>query len=245
MPLKYSTTSSDRRIVTGFLSFEAYGFLRDLILEKSYSVFMLSTWVERALTLGCLTRGDQTKNITRLTLAVTYNEQLCARTHSKEQESIFVGGVVIIEELHCEIIIKNALGLFKRDAMLPGVGSGLDWIPLESHAYIVLFELPRSSSEVRQHASLPCISQAPGTYEATTDRHEPCSSKLFACLCCGDRACIQAVGPGLGSNMRNCATCIDIRQALQRHWVAAVFQRCDGEGVMYREGGNLTSGMIY
>ena len=52
MLLKYSTTSSDKRIVTGFFSFEAYGFLRERIFEKSYSAFMLFTTVKGAFALG-------------------------------------------------------------------------------------------------------------------------------------------------------------------------------------------------
>lgn len=46
MSLKYATTSSDRRIETGLLSLAAYGFLRDFIVERSYSDFMISLPVE-------------------------------------------------------------------------------------------------------------------------------------------------------------------------------------------------------
>lgn len=46
------------RIVTGFLSFDAYGFLRDFIFEKSYSAFTSATPVKRGFTASCVARGD-------------------------------------------------------------------------------------------------------------------------------------------------------------------------------------------
>lgn len=39
-------------MVTGLFNFEAYGFLRDFSLERSYSVFMPDTLIERAFTFG-------------------------------------------------------------------------------------------------------------------------------------------------------------------------------------------------
>ena len=68
--LKYSTTSSDKRIVTDFFSFEAYGFLRDCIFEKSYSAFMLFTMVERAFALGGSSSRYQADNFTLRSFAV-------------------------------------------------------------------------------------------------------------------------------------------------------------------------------
>ncbi len=47
MLLKYPITSSLKRIVTGFFNFEAYGFLRDFIFERSYSAFMMATLIVR------------------------------------------------------------------------------------------------------------------------------------------------------------------------------------------------------
>jgi hypothetical protein len=41
MTLKYAMTSSERRVVTDFFSLDAYGFLRDLSLERSYSAFIV------------------------------------------------------------------------------------------------------------------------------------------------------------------------------------------------------------
>ena len=44
MALKYATASSDSRMVTGLFSFDAYGFFRAFIFEKSYSAFMDETY---------------------------------------------------------------------------------------------------------------------------------------------------------------------------------------------------------
>ena len=45
MPLKYSTTSSDSRMVTGFFNFDAQGFFLACILAKSYSAFTSDTLI--------------------------------------------------------------------------------------------------------------------------------------------------------------------------------------------------------
>lgn len=90
MPLKYSTTSSDSRMVTGFFNFEAYGFLRDFNLERSYSAFMSTTLIKRAFAPGCLASGDDANGLAVFTLAMTDDKQLCAGTHTQQQKSLFV-----------------------------------------------------------------------------------------------------------------------------------------------------------
>ena len=61
-------------MVTGFFNFDAYGFLRDFSLEKSYSVFMSVTLIEDAFTLGCLASRDNANDLTKFTFAMTYDE---------------------------------------------------------------------------------------------------------------------------------------------------------------------------
>lgn len=54
MPLKYSTPSSESRIVTGFFSFAAHGSLRDLSLARSYSAFRVYFPRKHVFTAGTM-----------------------------------------------------------------------------------------------------------------------------------------------------------------------------------------------
>src|SRR4051794_30984286 len=105
MLLKYSTTSSDSRMVTGFLSLEAYGFLRDFSFERSYSGFMSGALIKRALALGCLASRDDANDLATPSLAMTDDEQFGGGTHAQHQKALFVGRVVFIEELNGEFIV--------------------------------------------------------------------------------------------------------------------------------------------
>ena len=56
--------------------------------------------------------------------------------------------MVLIKELHREIIVEDSPGRFKCDLVLLGVRSCLDCIPFESHAYIVRIETGASRTGI-------------------------------------------------------------------------------------------------
>jgi hypothetical protein len=134
------------RMVTGFLSFDAYGFLRACILEKSYSAFMSATLVEGAFALGCFACGDDADGVALIALAVADDQQARPGAMPEHEKALFVTGVLFIEELHSELIKEDRFGLLERHLVLFQVGRRLVGIPLElDHQYIVLTR-PRPSS---------------------------------------------------------------------------------------------------
>ena len=53
----------------------------------------------------------------------------------------------IVKKLNCKLVVKNGLGVFKRDSMLFKIRSGLGRIPFESnHMYIVCIDCVMSSA---------------------------------------------------------------------------------------------------
>ena len=100
-------------MVTGFFSFDAYGFLRAFSLERSYSAFMSATLVERAFTLGCLASRDDSDGFPAFTFAVANDEQFGMNTHAQHEKAFFIGRVILIEELNSEFIIENGLCFFE------------------------------------------------------------------------------------------------------------------------------------
>ena len=50
-------------MVTDFLSLEAYGFLRDFIVDRSYSAFLSFTSIVLRFGLGCPASGNDADNV--------------------------------------------------------------------------------------------------------------------------------------------------------------------------------------
>src|ERR1700741_1839547 len=118
MLLKYSTTSSDSLMVTGFLSLEAYGFFRYFSLERSYSAFISATSVERAFTPCCLASRDDANQVALLALAMADDEQFVTGTHAQQQESLLVRRMLFVKELDGELVIEDRFRLIERDMVL-------------------------------------------------------------------------------------------------------------------------------
>ena len=137
-------------MVTGFLSLDAYGFLRERNLERSYSVFMLDTSVVRGFALCRFPGGDDADCIPLLIFKVTNQEQLRVRTQTKQQEALFLARVILVEELHGKLIKEHGARVLERDAVLLQVRVGLRLVPVEPHTYIVFLVLSESGKRVRK-----------------------------------------------------------------------------------------------
>lgn len=71
--------------------------------------------------------------------AMTDDEQLCPRTHTKHQKTLFVGRVILIEELNAKFVEKYRLGFFKRHLMFFDICSRFGLIPFELNRMYIVF----------------------------------------------------------------------------------------------------------
>ena len=78
-------------MVTGFFILEAYGFLRDFNLARSYSVFMSSHLVKCAFVIGRLARRDDANDLPVFALAMTRDEQPGASAQAQHQKALLIG----------------------------------------------------------------------------------------------------------------------------------------------------------
>ena len=124
-------------MVTDFLSFDAYGLRRAFIFDRSYSAFISFTSVVLGFAFSGLAGGNDANDISVFSLAVADQKKPGVGTHTQQKEAFFVRRVLLVEELNGKIVKEGGLGHFEADLVPPEVGSRLDGIPVESHAYIV------------------------------------------------------------------------------------------------------------
>jgi hypothetical protein len=106
-------------MVTGFLSFDAQGFLRDFIAERSYSVFMTYHFHKKILSVFVTSLGrDGTDNVACFTLAMIDKKQTPSCTHTQQQKASLVHretGRQIHHGTQTELIQKK----FRASSYLP------------------------------------------------------------------------------------------------------------------------------
>lgn len=117
-------------MVTGFSSLDAYGFLREPNLERSYSAFVVDTWVMRGFALCRLPGGDDADHISLLTFAVTDKQQPGFRVQIKQQEAFFFGRMIVVKELHGVFINEDGARLVEGDTVLLRVRNRFGRIPI-------------------------------------------------------------------------------------------------------------------
>src|SRR5438105_1900376 len=117
-------------MVICFFNWGAYGFFRDL--EKSYSLRMLHLLgVRLRLTCCRLACGDDANDVVFAPVAMADQEQPKRAAQAQKDETLFVFGMVRVIDQPGTFVEKDGTGLFERDTVLPVVGCGLAFVPLE------------------------------------------------------------------------------------------------------------------
>ena len=118
MALKYSITVSLSRIVTDFLSLDAYGFSAPAFWKNHIHLSRRVTLVILSLIPGCLGCRNNANNSAAFTVHNHNNPE--PATDAREDKSIFTARF-LIKNLNSRVVIENRTSSLEGNSMFPKV----------------------------------------------------------------------------------------------------------------------------